>query len=235
MRQKSNLSSKNFWNKEYGKGGIFNLSSEPAEDLKKFTRWLDREYGAGFLNNKSLVLDLGCGNGRNLIYLSREFLVSGIGYDISDEAVKQAVLASKDLPLKFIARSIAGEFPLPDNSADVIIDMMASHYLKEKERNIYLQEVSRILKPGGYLFFKSFLKEEDRHAVRLLREHGAGEENAYIHPVHGTYEYVWAEDNLRKFFEKDFDIEKLERSGKHLKDGKAFKRRSVVAYLRKKF
>ncbi len=232
MNKKSN--SKEFWDKEYKGCGIFNLSTEPAEDLKKFTRWLDREYGPGFLNEKSFVLDIGCGNGRNLIYLAKQFSVSGIGYDISDEAIKQAISAGGGTGLRFLARSIAGRFDIPDKSADLIIDMMASHYLKEKEREVYLSEITRIIKPGGYVFFKSFLKEEDRHATRLLRDRGAGEKNAYIHPVHGGYEYVWPEEDLRKFFQKDFDIEKVERSGKHLKDGKAFKRRSIVVYLRKK-
>ncbi|MEI6296680.1 MAG: class I SAM-dependent methyltransferase [bacterium] len=227
--------SKKFWNKEYSTPGIFNLSTEPAEDLKKFTRWLEREYGKGFLDNRTDVLDLGCGNGRNLIYLSESFGCRGYGYDISDEAINQAKSASKGLPLTFQARTIAGRFELENESMDIVIDMMASHYLKEKERVIYLNEIVRIIKPGGWMFFKSFLKEEDQHAERLLKQNSAGEEDSYIHPKHGTYEHVWAEEKMIEFFEPYFDIEKVERSGKHLMNGRAFKRRHVIVYLRKKF
>ena len=227
--------SKKFWDKEYKTPGIFNLSKEPAEDLKKFTRWLEREYDGNFIDQRSFVVDLGCGNGRNLIYLAKEFHCKGIGYDISDEAIKQAKELSVGLSIKFEARTIAGTFSLEDGSADVIIDMMASHYLRETEREIYLREVSRILKPGGFLLLKSFLKEEDRHTERLLKENSAGEDDAYIHPEHGTYEHVWAEEKLRKFFEPYFDVEKIERSGKHLMNGRAFKRRHFVAYLRRKY
>lgn len=233
MREKA--TSKKFWNKEYKGSGIFNLSVEPAEDLKKFTRWLEREYGKGFLDRKTSVLDLGCGNGRNILYLAREFGASGIGYDISEEAISQAKKAAGDLPLKFVARPIQGIFPIEDASTDIVLDMMASHYLKDEERKIYLKEIVRVLKPGGWLLFKSFLKEEDRHAVRLLRDYPAGEEDSYIHPEHGTYEHVWAEEKMREFFSPYFDIEKVERSGKHLMNGKAFKRRHVIAYLRRKF
>lgn len=227
--------SKRFWDKEYKNPDIFNLSKEPAEDLKKFTRWLEREFDGNFIDQKSFVLDVGCGNGRNLIYLSKEFRCKGVGYDISDEAIKQARESAKGLPLEFISRNIAGTYPLEDGSVDVIIDMMASHYLRESDRQIYLKEISRILKPGGFLLLKSFLKEEDRDAERLLKEHGAGEEDAYIHPEHGIYEHVWAENKMRNFFESYFDIEKIERSGKHIMNGKAFKRRHFVAYLRRKF
>lgn len=230
--------SKKFWNKEYKKDGkgehIFNLSTEPAEDLIKFTRWMERELGKGALSKETFILDLGCGNGRNIIYLSKEFGCKGIGYDISDEAIKQAKEASKKLWLDFSTRSIAGKFDLPDESVDLVLDMMASHYLKEDEREVYLQEIVRMLKPRGWVFLKSFLKEEDRNAARLIRENAAGEEDAYIHPVHGTYEHVWAEEKLRDFYGKYFNIEKVERSGKHLKDGKAFKRRHVVVYMSKK-
>ncbi len=233
MRQKSN--SKKFWDKEYGEGGIFNLSSEPAEDLKKFLRWLYREYHGNYLDSRSIVLDIGCGNGRNIIYLSKEFAVSGIGYDISDEAIKKARNNSLKFPIKYEARNISGNFPIENESVDLVLDMMASHYLKEAERDIYLSEINRVLKPGGYILFKSFLKEEDAHAKRLIKERSAGEKNAYIHPIHGSYEYVWPEDDLKLFWGKYFDIEKLERSGKHIKDGKPFKRRSVVLYLRKRY
>lgn len=228
--------SKTFWNKEYKTPGIFNLSTEPAEDLLKFTRWLEREYGKGFLDQKTFVLDLGCGNGRNLIYLARQFGVKGVGYDISDEAIEQATKASAGSHVKFVTRMIEGPFDLlEDESVDVVLDMMASHYLKEKDRDVYMKELVRVIKPGGWLLLKSFLKEEDRHTERLLRDNPAGEDDAYIHPEHGTYEHVWAEDKMRAFYGQAFDIDKVERSGKHLMHGKAFKRRHFVAYLRKKY
>jgi len=225
---------KNFWDNEYRNPTIFNLSVEPAEDMKKFTRWLDRTCGVGTFTKDTTVLDLGCGNGRNLIWLSRTFGVKGFGYDISSVAIGQAQNASNGLPLTFEVRTLSETIPLPDNSVDVVLDLMSSHYLNKAERDAYLKEVVRVLTPRGWLMFKSFLLEEDRHAARLLRDHPSGEENAYLHPRHGNYEYVWAEEKMRDFFDPYFEIEKVERSGKHLKEGKAFKRRHVVAYLSKK-
>ncbi len=226
--------SKKFWDNEYRNPTIFSLSTEPAEDLKKFSRWLERECGVGIIARDTNVLDLGTGNGRNLIWLAKTFGCKGVGYDISSVAIGQAMNMAVGLPLSFEARPLAGPFDLPDASVDIVLDMMSSHYLKKAEREEYLNEVVRVLAPRGWLMFKSFLLEEDRHATRLLREHPAGEENAYLHPRHGTYEYVWSEEKLREFFEPYFKIEKIERSGKHLKDGRAFKRRHIITYMSKK-
>ena len=158
---------KDFWDKEYkkprksGPQGAQNphlaLSDEPAEDLIKFTRYLERNHGRKFLNVTAQVADLGCGNGRNLIFLAKEFGMRGIGYDISKSAIEQANIAGKDLPLKFSVQSLAKPIPLPDESATIALDMMASHVLKSAERETLRTEILRVLRPSGWLFFKSFL------------------------------------------------------------------------------
>jgi SAM-dependent methyltransferase len=224
-----------FWNKEYRSSEHLALSDEPAEDLEKFCRWAERNYGRRFLNPLARALDLGCGNGRNLIFLAQTYGMRGVGYDISSEAIKLASRASKDLPIIYTARSIEGTIELADSSIDIVLDMMTSHFLKEKERELLRKEVLRVLKPGGWLFFKSFLADQDLHVRRLLKESPADEKDSYIHPKFGVYEHVWTEESLHEFFSPFFAIEKIERSHKHMKGGKAFKRRTVVAYLQKPF
>src|SRR3989338_7473619 len=224
-----------FWNAEYKSSKHLQLSDEPAEDLEKFCRWAERNFGRRFLNPLALALDLGSGNGRNLIYLAKNFGMRGVGYDISDVAIKQAEAASKELPVKYTVRSIEGLIDLKDNSVDVVLDMMTSHFLREKEREVLRAEIVRVLKPGGWLFFKSFLADKDLHVRRLLKESPADEKDAYIHPKLGVYEHVWTEESLREFFSLHFTIVKIERSHKHLSHGRAFKRRTVTAYLQKVF
>lgn len=225
---------KDFWNKEYRTGAHLALSDEPAEDLQKFTRWLERQYGRKFLNVTAQALDLGCGNGRNLIYLSKEFGMRGVGYDISAEAIAQAKKAAQELPLQFSVQKLQESVPLPDASVTLALDMMSSHVLKRAERETLRGEILRVLRPGGWLFFKSFLLEEDAHAKRLLKEHPAEEEGMYIHPEIGKAEYVWTEETLREFFEPYFTVRDIEKSHKHRHaDGTAWKRRTISAYLEK--
>lgn len=232
-----------FWNEEYQTSEHLALSAEPAEDLQKFARWLERtadpnplapKYGGG----KPDVLDLGTGNGRNLVWLSQAYGCRGTGYDLSTEAIAQATRAAEGLPLSFEARSIAVPplFPFANESFDVVLDMMTSHFLAEAERAALRDEIARLIRPGGYLFFKTFLAEEDQHVARLLREHPANEKGSYIHPEIGVMEHVYSEKELKEFFEPLFEIRKIDKSHKHIdRAGNAWKRRTVSVYLEKKW
>ncbi len=224
-----------FWNKEYKTSEHLMLSDEPAEDLEKFCRWLERNHGKKYLNVTTRALDVGSGNGRHLIYLAQTYGMRGVGYDISDEGVKIAKRASEGLPILYEVRSIEGVLGMPDHSVDIVLDMMTSHFLREKERTMLRDEILRVLKPGGWLFFKSFLAEEDMHVRRLLKENPADEKDSYIHPSMGVYEHVWTEQSLHEFFAEQFSIEKIERSFKHIRDGKPWKRRTVCVYMQKSF
>lgn len=227
-----------FWNKTYSRrhgAEYLALSTEPSEDLQKFTRWLEREHGRTFLNPRASALDLGCGNGRNLMYFAREYGMRGVGYDISSEAIKSARIVAGDLPLQFEVRSIAQPIPLPDESQTVVLDMMTSHFLRESERAALRAEIARVLRPEGWLFYKTFLLEEDEHAARLLREHPADEAGSYIHPSIGALEHVSTEEEIRQTLGEHFAIHKISASHRHLRHGRAFKRRSVSVYAQKTY
>src|SRR5271154_1207108 len=99
-----------FWNKEYRASDHLKLSAEAAEDLVKATKWIERRTGREYLNPLATVLDLGTGNGRHLVYRAKTYGMHGIGYDISEEAIKLARDASLQLPIKYEARSIEGNF-----------------------------------------------------------------------------------------------------------------------------
>lgn len=227
-----------FWNKEYKTSEHLALSGSVSEDLEKFTRFLERGYKRQDLNPYARALDLGCGNGRNLIYLAESYGIKGLGYDVSDVAIEAAQKASEGLPITYEVRSIGEPLPLPDNSQTFVLDMMTSHFLKSAEREALRGEILRVLRPGGWLFFKSFLADEDLHTARLLREHPADEPGAYIHPALGVYEYAWREDGVREFFAEGFELHKFTKSHKHINRGKvgeerAWKRRTFAAYLQK--
>lgn len=222
-----------FWDYEYTVGGNLKLSTAPSEDLEKFTRWLGRQKDQDPLARGSAVLDLGCGNGRNLVFLAREFGMTGTGYDISTAAIAQARQLSSDLPITYEARSVAGDIPLPDASQTLVLDMMTSHFLSAAERTHLRDEVHRVLAPGGWLFLKTFLQDGDLHTKRLLAEHPAKEPDTYIHPVIGVPEHAYREAALREFLEERFIIHKIYRSHKHVSRGKARKRRTIAVYAQK--
>lgn len=222
-----------FWDSEYKNPEHLKLSTNVSEDLEKFTRWVGRRSREDILTPESSVLDVGCGNGRNLIYLTNTFGTKGIGYDISKTAIAQAYAASKGLPIKYEARSIAGDLDIPDESQSLALDMMTSHFLSQGERTILRDEIYRTLQPGGMLFMKTFLKDEDLHTRRLLIEFPGTEQGSYIHPVMGMAEYVYSEEELTAFLSEKFIIHKIYRSHKHAFRGQARKRRTITIYAEK--
>lgn len=244
--------SKKFWDKEYKRGGKptrkgftnhrdkkaapnLALSTNPSEDFLKFTRWLERSTGRAYLRPVASALDIGCGNGRNLFSLSKEFGCQGVGFDISHEAIIQAKKRNEKekLPLEFSVRDMKEALPLPDASQTFVLDMMASHFLNNAERKNLLAEIVRVLRPDGWLFFKTFLLDEDLHAARLLRDHSSGEEGTYIHPEVGVPEHVFTEEEIDALLSPNFIIHKMLRSHRHIKNGRAWKRRSISVYAQK--
>lgn len=222
-----------FWDQEYTKAEHLALSTEASDDLEKFTRWLERQSKRTILNPTSSAIDLGCGNGRNLMYLARTFGMRGVGYDSSHAAIKEAERLSEGLDLTYATRSIAGTLDVPDQSQMLALDMMSSHFLKKDERTMLRDEIHRVLKPGGFLFMKTFLSDGDIHTKRLIAEQPGEEASSYIHPVIGVQEYVYSEDELTAFLEEKFIVHKTYPSHKHVLRGKARKRRTVAVYAEK--
>lgn len=227
---KKRPNSQKFWDAEYKEGGHLAMSTEVSEDLVKFTRFLEREFGRKYLNPLASVLDLGCGNARNLMYLAQTYGVRGFGCDISSQAIAQARKASEGLPLTYGVQSIAESVPLPDHSQTIVLDMMTSHFLNAEERVNLIKEIKRVLKPGGWVFFKTFLLDEDNHAARLLREHPADEPGSYIHPKIGVAEHVFTEDEIIEMLGEEFYIHKITKSHRHKAHGAGAKRRSISVY-----
>lgn len=223
-----------FWDHEYKNGENLALSTDESEDLRKFLRWIERQKKVSLpTESKGMVLDLGCGNGRNSIYIAKHYEVAGIGYDSSHSAINEANKLAQDLLLKFSVRSIAETLPLEDGSVTLTLDMMSSHFLNNKERHQLWSEVHRVLVPGGWFLLKTFLLDGDLHTKRLLAERPAKEKNTYIHPVIGVPEHVYDEATLTKELEEHFIIHKIYRSHKHISKGKAHKRRTISLYLQK--
>ena len=160
----------------------------------------------------------------------------GYGCDSSGAAIKEAkVLAEREeTNLKYEVRSMAGTHPqIADDSQTLALDMMSSHFLNKEDRALLRDEVYRVLKPGGYLFMKTFLKDGDIHTARLLEERPGPEEGTYIHPVIGVPEFVYTEEELVDFLSEKFIVHKTYASHKHKSKGKARKRRTVSVYAQK--
>jgi ubiquinone/menaquinone biosynthesis C-methylase UbiE len=159
--------------------------------------------------------------------------MKGVGVDISSAAIAQARRASTNLSITYHVGSAGDTLPAEDASQSLALDMMTSHFLDKKGRQQLRDELHRILTPGGFLFMKTFLKDEDGHTARLLKDFPATEAGSYIHPIMGVAEYVYSEEELVTFLSEKFIVRKIYRSHRHR--GGAGKRRTISIYAEKDY
>ena len=118
------------------------------------------------------VLDVGCGSGRNLVYLMRE------GYEVfgldADPGAIQAVrhLASTiapHLPPDNFQPAAIEQAPFSDDFADVVLSSAVLHFARDDDQfNAMLTGTWRLLKPGGLLFCRLASSIGLEHRVRRI-------------------------------------------------------------------
>ena len=105
------------------------------------------------LKSKEIV-EIGCGRGGGLAYITKTFSPSGaLGIDLDSRAANFGNKHYHLEGLKFM-QGDAQNLPLDDNSYDVVINVESSH--RYPDFKSFLSEVSRILKPDGYFLFTDF-------------------------------------------------------------------------------
>jgi ubiquinone/menaquinone biosynthesis C-methylase UbiE/uncharacterized protein YbaR (Trm112 family) len=128
-----------------------------AQDARMFTRWLPQ------IDSSSLVLDVGCGDGRTTFRLAGADRV--VAFDLSSNQVRRAVQRARDLGL--LARFTffvgdASSFPVADRSVDSVLMDGVLHHVPDPAQT--LREAGRVLKEGG----RYFGKENNRTPLRPL-------------------------------------------------------------------
>lgn len=226
------MAQKDVWEKEYLNPKLVTRDWEPQKQTKKFYKWLRKEQGLDL--GSISVLDLGCGTGRNSIYLA-EYGARVIGYDISPSAIKMGQKKAGELGVSVTleTRNIGEKYPLGDESVDVVMDIIASNSLTDRERGVYISEILRVLKPGGILYVKGLWKEGDKHAKNLIKQFPGPDPDTYIMPGLNLCEKVFDTESLRKWY-KDFEMSVFQSRVSYAQfEGKSYKRTYFDAYFKK--
>ena len=212
----------NIWEKEYRDPTLVTLSDVPAKCIKDFVRFLRKEKNFNFDNIK--VLDLGCGNGKNSLYIKEQGdNIKVTGLEISDTVIGHARRLIPDG--NFIKQSIGNTWPVEDSSFDIILDVTASNSLNEDERKVYLGEIKRVLKPNGYFFLRALCKDGDKNAQTLLKTNPGKEKDTYIMPGLGLTERVFSQNDLNANYSHLGDLAYLEKETHYTKyNGRSYKR-----------
>ena len=113
---------------------------------KAVVKRMQEVYG---INEKSSVLDLGCGKGF-LLHDLKEMVpgISVAGLDISKYAIENGMDSVKP----FMVLGSADELPYADNTFDMVLSLDTIHNLPLEKCEKALQEIMRVCKPNGHKF-----------------------------------------------------------------------------------
>jgi len=224
----------NIWDREYKNPKFVTRKEDPQADTLRFLKFLKKEHK--FKIEDRSILDLGCGTGRNANYLS-DLGNQVIGIEISKTALNLAQSRAKEMGLKVDYRlgDIGQSYEIIDDSIDIILDVTSSNSLNEEGREIYLNEMNRVLKNGGYIFVRALCKDGNKNVKNLLKQSPGREHDTYIMKEIGLTERVFSRDDFIKMYSKYFKILKLEKkTGYSTFNDRIYKRDYWLAYLTKK-
>jgi len=224
------------WDKEYAKK-TFMTGERPPSSLVNFIKWLKKKKD---LRGKELALDgiyavdIGSGEGKNAVYLA-ERGANVLAVDISPVAIDNAKRQSVNPNISFKASEMIDALEALNNeSVDIVLDIMSSHFLSHDKRRVYLENLHRILKPGAYFFIRTMLLDGDKNAKELIKKYPGKEEGTYVLPNLGLQEKVFRLDEFKNLFSKYFKIVKIDHEEHYSKfNGRAYKRKYITAILQK--
>ncbi|MFX1453189.1 MAG: class I SAM-dependent methyltransferase [Promethearchaeota archaeon] len=141
------------------------------------------------------ILDIGCGYGRDLFYISEHIDCMILGVDSSKEAIKLAKNHYKKENLKEIEFLNCNFKDLEGRKFDVIFSSNFYQILKKKERDAFTKKISRLLNPNGLLFLSTLSVNDPEHYNKGTPI--SGEKNSFII---GTYAHFCTRDELESDF-----------------------------------
>lgn len=118
--------------------------------------------------NDNHILELGCGRGDKTRAIANSNLPAAILALEVDERQHQKNLMISDLPTVTFERGGAEAIPAADNSFDLVILFKSLHHVPIEHMDQALQEIRRVLKPGGYAWISEPVFDGDLNEVMRL-------------------------------------------------------------------
>lgn len=158
--------------------------------IASYDDWLE-PYEHLFIDNKaSKVIELGCGRAYTSVYLKTKGFKDVVACDFSPVVLEKLKVEQPEL--KTMLFDMVEELPFKENSVDIVLADLCLHYFDDKTTKQIIDNIFKILKPGGYIL---------------------GRVNSTKDVAHGANQGEKIEDNFyfvgnmyKRFFEKkDFE------------------------------
>ncbi len=142
---------------------------------------IQRRYEAAWLERLAFesvrggrVLEVGCGRGVGVEIIVDRFAAARVdAFDLDERMVKRASVRhrGRGRTVEFWVGSVT-EIPAADSVYDAVFDFGIIHHVPHWRAA--LDEIARVLKPGGQLFFEEVLRDAlDRPSCRRFLDHPA--------------------------------------------------------------
>lgn len=198
------LSRNNIWDQEYEHFQAIPSStrSSPSKALLIFSEIL------GF-DRLGTVLDLGCGPGRNAVYLARKGC-EVYAIDSSEVALRRAQIAAEEAgvseAVRFYNHSLDSRFPFDDAMFEFVVDSYVfCHFTEADHKQFYRDEIYRVLKPGGVFYCSLFLTSDEYYA-RMID--GDGDRDTVVtDPANGITKQLYRAQTALEFFRARFTVQ----------------------------
>lgn len=192
-------------NKQYDEIGKDYISA--GKNLPSIKEQKSKEFILKNINfNKKIVLDLGCGYGRDIEDFYKAGAKEVFGVDNSELMIEEAKRKTKFLDNRLV--SDITNLPFSENKFDIVIAKHSLHYLSDL--NSAWLEIARVLKENSYLIFtiphpfsEIFLKKCKNYEKKEQISFKAHGRFILEFPSHTLSEYL-----TDRFFEL-FKIEKI--------------------------
>jgi SAM-dependent methyltransferase len=114
--------------------------------------WEEFKFFKKYLFANSEIVDLGCGNGRLINFLDQYFLGETFRYIGIDNSTALLEKAHQLFPRNLFLPGDQLQIPVDDGQVDLLFNIAAFHHIPSRRLRLEaLQEMKRVLKPGGLL------------------------------------------------------------------------------------
>tara|TARA_B100000575_G_C23015810_1_gene584997 strand:- start:33 stop:713 length:681 start_codon:yes stop_codon:yes gene_type:complete len=158
------------------------------------------------LDRNSKILDIGCAFGNNLIpFADIGCEIYGIDIHSKIGSLAERFLGSKGYKNFTFKEGNNREINFGDNSFDLVISINTIHY-ENNERNICkaFEEISRVLKPGGYLYLCTVGKKHSIYKRSIKKSENIFEINNFGFRSGEKFFFFNNKKTLKKYLSKNF-------------------------------
>ena len=181
------------------------------------------------------ALDVGCGNGRNSLYLAETGLLvdaadfSQVAIQTTRERCEKAGLAER---VRIREHDLVHPLPFKAETFDLSLDFYVScHFLDSQTKQRYISELFRTTKPGGYLISALFAPSDEYYSE--LRRDQTGP-RIVVDPTNSIAKQLYTKNEFRSTFSPPFIVDYLvEFEFNDVVLDKVYRRNILVMALRK--